>query len=271
MDLVKETQTGIADAYEESPGYVHTVPRLSLKIRLYLSALLDVPFYRYGEIGNLAYTVGKNILDGIILYAMFSMAETELKVAAVLGITAKYAYPGITVVSNTFVSGFVDRLESINKTGKQISALVRTLVGIGLGQSAGAFFLLLCFPPVYKYLFYGAPFRTYLIVALYLLHQICDGSSQIVEGRTWFKIIEIKIRKGDNRLLSRHFWVIYAISLNVQLLLGQIFLWSSLAMATTFSPNLASPAVLLTVCVGFIAVVVSKFILPVAYRFRLCS
>jgi hypothetical protein len=271
MDLVNlDTQSGIAGAYADSPGYVHSVPRLSLKIRLYLSALLGVPFYRYGEIGNLAYTIGKNILDGVILYAMFSMAETELKVAAVLGIAAKYAYPGITIVSSTFVSGFIDRLEAVNKTGRQIPALIRALVGIGAGQSAGAIFLLLCFPPFYKYLFYGVPFRTYLIVALYLLYQICDGSSQIVEGRTWFKIIEIKIRKGDNRLLSRHFWVIYAVSLNVQLLLGQIFLWSSLAIAAAFSPNLASPAVLLTICVGFASVVLSKFILPIAYRFRLC-
>jgi len=264
-------QNRTASIYTDPLGYSHTVPPLSLKIRLYLSALLDVPFYRYGEIGNLAYTTGKNILDGVILYAMFSMAETELKVAAVLGIAAKYAYPGITVVSSTLVSGFIDRLEAVSKTGKQISALIKALVGIGLGQSMGALFLLLCFPPVYKYLFYGIQSKTYLIVVLYLLYQICDGSSQIVEGRTWFKIMEIKLRRGDNKVLSPHFWVIYAVSLNVQLLLGQIFLWSSLGIATMFSPDLTSPAVLLTVCVGFIAVVVSKFILPVAYRFRLCS
>jgi hypothetical protein len=264
-------QNRTASIYSDSPGYSHTVPRLSLKIRLYLSALLDVPFYRYGEIGNLAYTVGKNILDGVILYAMFSMAETELKVAAVLGIAVKYAYPGIAVVSSTFVSGFIDRLEAVNKTRRQISALIKALVGIGFGQSVGALFLLLCFPPVYKYLFYAAPFKTYIIVALYLLYQICDGSSQIVEGRTWFKIIEIKIRKGDNERLSRHFWVIYAVSLNVQLILGQIFLWSSLGITTIFSPDLTSPAVLLAVSVGVTSVVISKFILPVAYKFGFCS
>jgi len=35
----------------------YTVPPLPQKIRLYALALVEVPFYRYGEIGNLLYTV----------------------------------------------------------------------------------------------------------------------------------------------------------------------------------------------------------------------
>jgi hypothetical protein len=249
----------------------HKTPPLLQKIKLYVKALIKVPFYRYGEIGNLTYTVGKNILDGVILYTMFSMAEEELKVAAILGIMVKYAYPGITIVSSTYTSGFIDRLETFSEIRKQVSTLIKAVVGIGVGQSLGALFLLSCFPPVYKYLFYGMPFKAHLIIALYLLHHICDGSAQIVEGRTWFKIIEIKIRRGDNTDLAQYFWTVYAVSQNVQLILGQIFLWSSLGITTHFSPNLTSIAILLAVGFGLVGVMTSKFILPITYTFRLCS
>ncbi|MCK5539410.1 MAG: hypothetical protein KAI69_00665 [Deltaproteobacteria bacterium] len=67
--------------------------------------------------------------------------------------------------------------------------------------------------------------RNYLLVALYLLHHVFDGSAQIFEGRTWSKIIEISLRNGKCSDLSANFWVIYALSQNVHLLLGQFFLW----------------------------------------------
>ena len=91
------------------PGY--SPPALPQKIKLYISALVSVPFYRYGEAGNICYTIGKNILDGVILYTMFLMAEQELKVAAILGVLVKYAYPGITMISSTYTSEFIDQLE----------------------------------------------------------------------------------------------------------------------------------------------------------------
>jgi hypothetical protein len=149
--------------------------------------------------------------------------------------------------------------------------LIKTVAGIGLGQSMGAIFLLLCFPPIYKWLFYGVAFKAHLIIALYLLHQICDGSSQVVEGRTWFKIIEIKIRRGVSKNLAENFWIVYAISLNVQLILGQICLWSSLALTSAFSPDHTAPVILLALSIGAMSVVISKFILPIAYRLGLCS
>jgi hypothetical protein len=42
---------------------------------------------------------------------MFSMAEQELKVAAILGVVVKYAYPGITMISSTYTSAFIDHLD----------------------------------------------------------------------------------------------------------------------------------------------------------------
>ena len=57
-------------------------------------------FYLFGEIGNLLYTIGKSILEGAVLYTMFTMAEDEYRVAAVLGVLTKYIYPGITFVSS---------------------------------------------------------------------------------------------------------------------------------------------------------------------------
>jgi hypothetical protein len=251
------------------PDYI--TPPLSQKIKLYMAALLSVPFYRYGEIGNICYTVGKNILDGVILYTMFSMAEQELKVAAILGVVVKYAYPGITMISSTYTSGFIDHLEKARDIRMQIVRLIRVQLGIAMGQSLGAVCLLLCFPPIFMHFFAGVSFKAYLLVAIYLLHHVCDGSSQIIEGRTWFKIIEIKIRRGDIAKLSQNFWVIYALSQNFQLLLGQLFIWSALGITTEFSPDLTAPILSITVYCGFLCVVISKFILPVTYRLKLCS
>jgi len=249
----------------------YSIPPLSQKIKLYISALLSVPFYRYGEIGNICYTVGKNILDGVILYTMFSMAERELKVAAILGVLVKYAYPGITMISSTYTSEFIDHLEAVRDIRTQILRLIRVQLGIAMGQALGAVFLLLCFPPVFMYFFASVSFKAYLLVAIYLLHHVCDGSAQIIEGRTWFKIIEIKIRRGDNVKLSQNFWVIYTLAQNFQLLLGQLFIWSALGITTEFSPDLTAPIISMTVYFGFLCVFISKFILPVTYKLKLCS
>lgn len=250
--------------------YEYKTPPLHQKIRLYISALFDVPFYRYGEMGNIAYNVGKNILDGVILYTMFSMAEKELRVAAILGVMVKYAYPGISLVSSNLISGFIDRLEALKEIQDKIFRLIRAHIGIGIGQSLGAVFLLLCFPPIFKNLFYEFSFRVPLIVTFYFLHHVFDGSAQIVEGRTWFKIIEISIRNGENDGFSHNFWVIYALSQNFQLILGQLFLWSALAITTKYASDLSALMITVVVYTGFVLVLVSKFILPLAYKLKLC-
>lgn len=249
----------------------YLIPPLSQKIKLYIAALLSVPFYRYGEIGNICYTIGKNILDGVILYTMFSMAEQDLKVAAILGVVVKYAYPGISMISSTYTSGFVDHLEAARDIKVQLVRLIRVQLGIAIGQSLGAICLLLCFPPIFMYFFASVSFKAYLLVVIYLLHHVFDGSSQIIEGRTWFKIIEIKIRRGDNIKLSQNFWVIYTLAQNFQLLLGQLFIWSALGITAELSPDLTSPIISTTVYCGFLCVALSKFILPVTYKLKLCS
>jgi hypothetical protein len=99
---------------------------------------------------------------------------------------------------------------------------------------------------------------------------VCDGSAQIVEGRTWFKIVEIKIRREEDLKLSKNFWVIYTLAQNFQLLLGQVFIWTALGITTAYSPHLTTPIVMVTVFLGFFGVVISKFILPVAYKLRFC-
>ncbi len=259
---------------EHVPSLAHSeyvTPSLAQKIKLYILALVNVPFYRYGEIGNICYTIGKNILDGVILYTMFSMAERELKVAAVLGVVVKYAYPGITMVSSTYTSGFIDHLEAVRDIQFQIVRLIRAHVGIAIGQSIGAICLVLCYPPIFMAIFSTVTFKSYLLVIIYLLHHVCDGSSQIIEGRTWFKIIEIKIRRGESLKLSQNFWVIYTLAQNFQLLLGQVFIWSALGLTTRYSPDLTAPFISATVYFGFLCVLVSKFILPTAFKLKLCS
>lgn len=250
--------------------YEYNIPSLAQKIRLYASALCEVPFYRYGEIGNMAYTIGKNILDGAILYAMFSMAEKELKIAAVLGVMIKYAYPGIALISSNIISGYIDRIEAYTALRHKIKKLLQTQIGIGIGQALGAIFLLLCYPPVFSHLFASFPLNAHLMVLFYLLHHVCDGSAQIVEGRTWFKIIELSIRNDESTSLSRNFWVIHALSQNIQLLLGQVFLWAALALTTHLVSDQSVFHMNPMVYFGFSLVAVSKFILPVAHRLQLC-
>jgi len=107
------------------------------------------------------------------------------------------------------------------------------------------------------------PHRPYITVALYFLHHLCDGSAQILEGRAWFKIIEIKIRNRGTSKLSHNFWVIYTLAQNFQLILEQLFLWSSLAVTTKLSPDLTHPVMIGTLSFGFFCLAISKFILPI--------
>ncbi len=240
----------------------YKVPDLKEKIGLYISALLKVPLYRYGEIGNILYTVGKNIMEGVVLYTMFTMAENELKVAAVLAVAVKYAYPGISVISSNYTSGFIDHLESSFHSLAQIPRLIKAQIGVGCGQALGGIALFCCFPPVFKALFFGFSGRNYILVGLYLLHHIFDGSAQILEGRSWFKIIEVLLRNGHRTTLSENFWVIYALSQNVQLIIGQIFLWGALFMTSLHKDHLTSFVIMGSVMLGLILVVCAKFILP---------
>jgi len=243
----------------------YRVPGLKGKIRLYFAALMEVPLYRFGELGNILYTIGKNIMEGVVLYTMFTMAESELKVAAVLAVAVKYAYPGISVISSNYTSGFIDHLESAANPLAQISRLIKAQVGVGCGQALGGIALFCCFPPIFKGLFFNFSSHNYILVALYLLHHILDGSAQILEGRSWFKIIEIILRNGRSVRLSENFWVIYALSQNVQLILGQCFLWGSLLLTSMYKDQLTSFTIMGGVLFGLGLVICAKFILPLAY------
>jgi hypothetical protein len=191
---------------------------------LWFRALAAEPFYLYGEVGNISFTVGKSILDGAILYSMFSMAEREFQVAAILGVLTKYVYPAITIVSNVKASSFVDYVESVNRQLIQVQKLIRGLLLVAIGVSLGAILLVMCFPPFFKACFGYLEYKKYLLIVLFLFHHICDGSAQIVEGRIWFKLIEIKIRHGHSQTLAARFWGIHAMSQNIQLVIGQALL-----------------------------------------------
>lgn len=82
--------------------------------------------------------------------------------------------------------------------------------------------------------------------------------------------MEIKIRRGKDLKLSKNFWVIYTLAQNFQLLLGQVFIWAALGITTAYSPQLTAPMVMATEFFGFFGVVISKFILLIAYQLRFC-
>jgi hypothetical protein len=239
------------------------------KTRLWFHALRLSPFYRFGETGNLMYTIGKSILEGAVLYTMFSMAETEYKVAAVLGVLTKYIYPGITFVSSVKVSVFVDYLEGFYDKNVQLEKLIRVLALIGFGQALGALMLVLCYPPFFGDLFGSMGVSRYLLILLYLLHHICDGSAQVAEGRIWFKLIEIKIRHGRLSRISENFWGIHAMSQNIQLILGLVLLWSTTLVTGLFRDHLDAGVMWAIVLTGLLLTSVAKFSLPLAWKLKL--
>ncbi len=225
-------------------------------------------FYLFGEIGNLLYTIGKSILEGAVLYTMFTMAEDEYRVAAVLGVLTKYIYPGITFVSSVKVSVFVDYLESLRDQQLQITKLVRGLALIGGGQALGAVMLVLCYPPFFSGLFGSLSYSKYLLILLYLLHHICDGSAQVAEGRVWFKLIEIKIRHGRLSQISDNFWGIHAMSQNIQLILGLSLLWGTTLITGLFRDRLDAGVMWGIVLGGMLLTAVAKFALPLAWKLK---
>jgi hypothetical protein len=236
------------------------------KTRLWAQAMALSPYYRYGEIGNLLYTFGKSILEGAILYTMFSMAQNEFKVAAVLGVLTKYFYPAITFISSLKVSSFVDYLEGFASEKLQVRRLVRALALVGGGQALGAVLLLLCYPPLFTRLVGDWTGSRYLLIALYLLHHICDGSAQVAEGRVWFKLIEIKLRHGRLRRISDNFWGIHAMSQNIQMLSGLVLLWGTTLTTGLFQDRLGHAVMWGIVLSGTLLTGVAKFSLPLAWK-----
>ncbi|APG28414.1 hypothetical protein A7E78_11475 [Syntrophotalea acetylenivorans] len=236
------------------------------KTSLWGHALTLSRFYLFGEIGNLMYTIGKSILEGAVLYTMFSMAEGEYKVAAILGVLTKYIYPGITFVSSVKVSVFVDYLESLHDQRRQLAKLIRAMTLIGGGQALGAIMLVLCYPPFFSGLFGAFDYSKYLLILLYLLHHVCDGSAQVAEGRVWFKLIEIKIRHGRLSRISDNFWGIHAMSQNIQLILGLTLLWGTTLVTGLFRDRLDAGVMWGIVIGGMMLTALAKFALPLAWK-----
>ena len=239
------------------------------KIKFWVHALKSDSFFCYGEIGNITYTIGKNLLDGTILYAMFTMAETEFKVAAILGVMSKYVYPMITVASSIKVSTFIDKLESFESRYNLIKGLITGMLVVAIGQALGAVFFLFCYPPLFNKVFVLFPFTKYILITLFLFHHICDGSAQVLEGRMWFKIIELTIRKSQANVLAENFWSIHIISQNTQLVLGLVLLWGTTMVSrilSSFMGETGDMLVYVIVFTGFFLTFISKFILPLAWK-----
>ena len=254
------------DSLTPSPGQPRS---FAYKMRLWAQAVSAEQFYRFGEVGTLLFNVGKSILEGAVLYTMFSMAENEYKVAAIMGVVTKYTYPGIVVVSNANVSSFIDRVEKIRNTYLQVQKLIRALFLVGVGEALGAILLVLCFPPFFEAAFGALGWKKYILIFLYLFHHLFSGTAQIIEGRIWFRMIEIKIRHGQLAHLSGNFWGIYAMSVNLNLILSMIFLWGTTAIIGIYFQNLVASPIVLLIAIGLLLAVVSKFLLPLAWYFKL--
>ncbi|MCD6527397.1 MAG: hypothetical protein J7K75_10440 [Desulfuromonas sp.] len=239
------------------------------KLQLWWYAVSFIPFYRYGELGNLLFNIAKSILEGAVLYAMFSMAETEYKVAAIMGVLTKYIYPAIVVLSNARISSFIDHIETLTRPFLQVRSLVRGLVLVAVGEAIGALLLMLCYPPVFEWCFGGLNHAGYLLIVLYLLHHVCSGSAQIFEGRLWFKLLEIKVRHCPRRQLAQNFWGINAMSQNIHLVLSVLLLWGTTAVSSLAGVGLDAPLMLVLVGCAVMLAIPSKFTLPLAWRLKL--
>jgi hypothetical protein len=239
------------------------------KVQLWCYALVSVPYYRYGELGTLFFDIAKSVLEGAVLYSMFSMAETEYKVAAIMGVLTKYIYPVIVVVSNTKISSFIDQIETVKDHFSQLRGLMRGIVLVAIGESLGAIFLVLCYPPLFQWCFSDYILGKYVLIMFYFLHHVFDGTAQIVEGRLWFKVIEIKLRNRSQCQLAQNFWGINAMSQNIHLVTSVIFLWGTTAISGLAGVTLDGQLMISIVCVALIVALLSKFSLPLAWHLRL--
>ena len=140
---------------------------------------------------------------------------------------------------------------------------------MGVGEAIGASLLLLCFPPIFGKVFGAFPGQKYILIFLYLFHHVFSGSAQIIEGRIWFRMIEIKIRHGHMAHLSGNFWGIHAMSVNMNLMVSMIFLWGTTAVVGFYYQNLDAPIVVALLCLGLVLALCSKFLLPLAWRLKL--
>lgn len=242
---------------------------LQHKIQLWCHAVAVVPFYRYGEMGTLLFNIAKSILEGAILYSMFSMAETEYKVAAIMGVLTKYIYPAIVVVSNARISSFIDYVETVSDRFKQLRSLMRGMVIAAGGESLGALFLVLCYPPLFELCFGGISWGKYILILLYLLHHLFSGAAQIIEGRLWFKLIEIKLRHESESQLSQNFWGIHAMSQNIHLVTSMVLLWGTTAISGLSGVELDGQLMVTLVGAALVVALSAKFTLPLAWRLRL--
>lgn len=236
------------------------------KIQLWFHALVTVPYYRYGETGTLLFDCAKSVLEGAILYSMFSMAESEYKVAAIMGVLTKYIYPIIVVVTNSRISSFIDQIEVITNHFNQLRSLVRGMVVAAAGESLGAIFLVLCYPPLFELIFGGYSWGKYFLIILYLCHHLFSGSAQIIEGRLWFKLIEIKVRNQPHTRLSHNFWGIHAMSQNIHLVTSVVLLWGTTAISGISGVALDGQLMITLVSAALMVALVAKFTLPLAWR-----
>jgi hypothetical protein len=200
---------------------------------------------------------------------MFSMAENEYKVAAIMGVVTKYTYPGIVVISNANVASFIDRVEKIRNLYRQVQKLIRGLFLVGVGEAIGAILLVLCFPPFFEGVFGALGWKKYILIVLYLFHHLFSGTAQIIEGRIWFRMIEIKLRHGQFAHISGNFWGIYAMSVNMNLILSMVFLWGTTAIIGLYFQNLTAAPIVPLIAIGLLLAVFSKFLLPLAWRVKL--
>lgn len=242
---------------------------LAYKVRLWGQAVLAVSYYRYGELGTLLFDAAKSILEGAILYSMFSMAETEYKVAAIMGVLTKYIYPAIVVISSARISSFIDYVETVSDHFSQLRSLIRGMVYVAAGEALGVLFLVLCYPPLFQQFFADQNLGKYILVCFYLLHHVFSGSAQIVEGRLWFKLIEIKIRNHAQSQLSQNFWGIHAMSQNIHLVTSMVLLWGTTAISGLSGVALDGQLMITLVSVAFLLALLAKFTLPLAWRLRL--
>jgi hypothetical protein len=128
--------------------------------------------------------------------------------------------------------------------------------------------LVLCYPPFFSGLFGSFSYSKYLLILLYLLHHICDGSAQVAEGRVWFKLIEIKLRYGRLSRISDNFWGIHAMSQNIQLILGLTLLWGTTLVTGLFRDRLDAGVMWGIVMGGMTLTGIAKFSLPLAWKLK---
>lgn len=263
-------------------------PAISLKERInsFREALRE-RIFGSAVVGRLVHSTGKGLTEGALLFPIWSLAEVELKVAAILGFWAKFVYGTVLFIANNRAAAEAEELETREEAGaeedklyplyemgerrKTATNLIRRYTKNTLFYLATAVVYLQLFPPVFNALWAvkSSFWSAALFVAGFFSVEVLTAIADTYDHQSFLVLSEGRLRNNPKLpQFKKPFWRIRAFeeNLNFLLYLGSILAgYGVYSLTATFFPA-AFAAVGITI--GSLALVMCcfRFALPLFGR-----